>query len=715
MGFLNPFLLFGVLSAAVPLLIHLWSRRQARTVEFSAFRFLLEAHRRTVRRFQLEHWLLLALRMLLLVCVAVALARPVVRAGGWFARARARTCAVVVLDNSASMGYRGVNGTAFEQGKARALDVLRSLQQGDEAGVVLMSDEPVSLFEPPSTQLGDVRQAIRSAPLTSRRTRVEGAVSRALGLLKRSSAPNRELYVISDFAQTAWNLSALDTGDARAFLVPVGDGESANASVQAVRSTNPIVAVNLPVAFAVTIRNWGETPMTQRTFEFLADDEVRASRVLTIPPQSEIQERVTHTFDTSGLHTIRVRLDNDRLTGDDVRALVVRVVGGVNATVVGSDTLYLTLGLNPNVPGEPNARAAIQPVAVPLAAFAGTSLDAADILFLQNPSLNDARMLARMENYLLNGGICVVCLGNASASFRGVEWLPVESDGVIRFAKPAKLRPMASEPATQRLFDVFVGEPWTKPSGPNFYQAHRLRVGGSARVLARFDDGTPALVDAAVKRGRLIVLNSPASRSEWSNLPLSPLFVPLIQQIALSAIAESVPMPASLEVGDGYERALSATDPVSIRVTTPDGQSRTVARSSDGTRVAFAETETTGVYRLSSAENGGVGDGFADAFAVNAPVEESDVTPASPEVIEAAFREKPVWLTDGVAPESDFGVALQERRLGRELSGYFLIAALLLALSESLLSNRLRLGDESSGSVVAGAIRVARSGQGGSA
>lgn len=686
MGFLNPFFLFGLLSAAVPVVIHFWSRRQARAVEFSTLRFLLEAHRRTVRRFQLEHWLLLMLRMLLLICFSLALARPVVRAGGWFARARAQTCAVILLDNSASMGYRGVEGTAFERGKARALEVLRSLQPGDEAGVILMSDRPVSFLEPPSTQRSEAQQAIRTATLTSRRTRVEGAVAYAMGLLRRSSAPNRELYLISDFAQTAWNLSALDTEGAQVFLLPVGEGDNANASIETVRLLSPFVAVNLPVTFSVTIRNWGDQAMPQRTLEFLVDEEVRGSRVLAIPPRSEIQERIPHTFDTPGIHAVRFRLDEDRLPEDDIYHLAVRVMGEVPATVVGNDPLYLTLALRPD--GEPGVRTAIQPTAVSPAAWRGVSFGT--VLFFQNPFLGDLQTRTALEGHLLNGGISVLCLGNAAGSFRGVEWLPMESEGVFSFKKPVKLRPVTEDSYARQLFGVFEEDAWLKPSAPNFYRAHRLRVKGSARVLARFDDGTPALVDVPVKRGRVFLLNSPADRSEWSNLPLSPLFVPLIQQITLTAVAELTPPPLFLAVGDRYERPLSPTEPVSVRVTTPAGQSHLLA--ADGGRLTFSETETTGIYRLASAEERNTHGDFSDAFAVNVPVEESDVTPARPEVVESAFREKPTWLNEGATP--DFGAALQERRLGRELSGYFLALVLLLALGESLLSNRLRGGEE---------------------
>ena len=126
MGFLNPFFLVGILAAGVPLLIHLWSRRRARTIDFSAIRFLVEAHRRSVRRFQLEQWFILLLRALALVCLSLALARPVVHGGAMFAGAQLRTAAAIVLDASASMGYRGVDGVPLDNGRDEAVFVERN-------------------------------------------------------------------------------------------------------------------------------------------------------------------------------------------------------------------------------------------------------------------------------------------------------------------------------------------------------------------------------------------------------------------------------------------------------------------------------------------------------------------------------------------------------------------------------------------------------------
>ncbi len=75
-GFAN-FLLLGWLAAAsVPILIHLWNKRQYREVSWAAIEYLLAAMRKNSRRMRIEQLLLLAVRTLLVVLLVLAVAQP---------------------------------------------------------------------------------------------------------------------------------------------------------------------------------------------------------------------------------------------------------------------------------------------------------------------------------------------------------------------------------------------------------------------------------------------------------------------------------------------------------------------------------------------------------------------------------------------------------------------------------------------------------------
>ena len=172
MAFLNPLFLFGLFAAAIPLMIHLWSRRQAVTVDFSSLMFLVVAHRQNVRRLQLKQLLILLLRMLIVALIALALARPFLTLGLPLASIRAKTDVVIVLDNSYSMGYQDVDGKWFDDAKSIATDVLKSLRHGDSAALILMSDIARPEFRQLTPDIESVIQTIQEAEVSYRGTNV---------------------------------------------------------------------------------------------------------------------------------------------------------------------------------------------------------------------------------------------------------------------------------------------------------------------------------------------------------------------------------------------------------------------------------------------------------------------------------------------------------------------------------------------------------------
>src|SRR5438093_2292989 len=107
------------LAAALPLLIHLWSRRKHREEPWAAMAFLLAALRKNARRIQLEQWILLAVRTGILLLFALALADPQLSIlSAWAGGASSgQTHVVLVIDGSYSMDYRRDEKSRFEAAK----------------------------------------------------------------------------------------------------------------------------------------------------------------------------------------------------------------------------------------------------------------------------------------------------------------------------------------------------------------------------------------------------------------------------------------------------------------------------------------------------------------------------------------------------------------------------------------------------------------------
>src|SRR5437867_3310801 len=140
MAFLNPLLLFGIGAVSVPIVIHLLTKRKIKRVVWAAMQFLRPVVQRNQRRINLEDLILLALRCLLLMLLALALARPALRKAGAFFSGRGAQTAVIAIDNSASMSATDGVSSRFEKAKKAAEQLIDALPAGSSAAVLFCSD-----------------------------------------------------------------------------------------------------------------------------------------------------------------------------------------------------------------------------------------------------------------------------------------------------------------------------------------------------------------------------------------------------------------------------------------------------------------------------------------------------------------------------------------------------------------------------------------------
>ena len=140
MTFLNPAVLFGLLAASIPILIHLFNLRKLKRIEFSTLAFLKELQKNKIRKVKLKQWILLALRVLIILFLVLAFARPTLKGlaiGG--TTSAAKTTAVFIIDDTFSMSVIDNQGSLLNQAKATAKSLLKNFQEGDEAALILVS------------------------------------------------------------------------------------------------------------------------------------------------------------------------------------------------------------------------------------------------------------------------------------------------------------------------------------------------------------------------------------------------------------------------------------------------------------------------------------------------------------------------------------------------------------------------------------------------
>jgi hypothetical protein len=504
-SFLYPAFLIGALAIALPIVLHFLRRDEAPEVRFSAVRLLRQTPVDRSRRRRLRDMLLLAARVAALLLLAAAFARPYVQG------AAPLPLRVVAIDRSFSMG----GDARF----ARALDLARAAVDaaaGTRVAVIAFDTRAETMAEPGGA--GEARAALARV-----RTGAGGTNYRALLDAVRdlaAGAPGR-LVIVTDLQQSGWE------GDARPALpsdwtVEVRDvgPVSSNVAISALRAERDRV-------FA-TVRNEG-SDRRRGTMRLVSDGktageaeyalEARESREIPVP------------LPASNLPAITVAIDDaDGLAPDNERHLLLGSGRVPKALVIASGDrpgFYVSRALQTSL-GEEGA---IEADVVPGARVSAMTPD--EVAGYPAIALLSTRGLDR------KGRETVAAQVRRGAGLFVAASPDLEIDVLRSMAEwdpPLEIVPQTEQRLTLAATDL--RHPIFRPFGALAANLGQARFDRSWRVgpagwatVARFSNGSPALLERALGSGRVVLFASDVDR-RWNDLPLHPGFVPL----ALEAI-----------------------------------------------------------------------------------------------------------------------------------------------------------------------------------
>src|SRR5262245_29026655 len=180
MTFLHPWAVaLGVAAAALPLAIHWLTRPRPVRLPLSTIRFVQEAVRQRRARHRLRDYVVLALRTVAILCLAWAVARPLIGAQQANAQTDEGTISrVVILDVSQSMAAEAGGVQVFERARAVAARHLEE-QSGLQANVILAGSTAKAPFERLSSNLGALREEVANAKPRPERLQLQAAINLA--------------------------------------------------------------------------------------------------------------------------------------------------------------------------------------------------------------------------------------------------------------------------------------------------------------------------------------------------------------------------------------------------------------------------------------------------------------------------------------------------------------------------------------------------------
>ena len=167
-GLASGWMLLWAAAAGIPIAIHFLTRRRQRTVSWAAMNLLLEVVQREAKRLRLEQLIILALRVAILLTLAIALARPYLdqmSPGDNLPSRRPPRLWVIGIDTSYSMGYRHGDESRFELAKRLARKAISSGQPGDAYSLLQLGDPCQAIIRRPTFDQTSALQELRRLPL----------------------------------------------------------------------------------------------------------------------------------------------------------------------------------------------------------------------------------------------------------------------------------------------------------------------------------------------------------------------------------------------------------------------------------------------------------------------------------------------------------------------------------------------------------------------
>ena len=655
MSVLAPLYFFGALAIGAPILFHLIRRQPRGQVEFSSLMFLQPTPPRLTRRSRLDNWLLLLMRALALLLIAAAFARPFLRSAALSDLQAPARRIVMVIDTSASMQREDL----WQQALNQAGEVIDDLSAGDQLAIVAFDRRPrVLLGYEQATQLtidqlkSSARSALKDVSPSWQPTHMGLAMSFAADL-----AANYEPDSDSSDGEEV-DRSSLRGGPSHMILI---------SDMQQGAQIESLQSYAWPDQMALDIRRVKPKSPTNAFARILQGRDKSEDR-----PENESgrrqKDRLRIRVETSqSSESARFRLAWSTKSGQEVSSLPVQVPPGetrvVRMPIPNPDVTSLVLRDDDH--NFDNQRYLVSPQPESLSLLYVGADDVAETgasenadqqresllhylrlipldnvrrqvsIEVQSPkdlnvadanktplvvlaSLVEAETADKLKSYIDGGGRVLVVLRDEKSvamqpvlqRISGSQQLQISEAEVDDYAMLSQIdfsSPLFASMADPKFNDFTKIHIWS----------HRSITGTDDwSVLAKFDDGQPALLEQSIGKGTLWLLATGWQPSA-SQLALSTKFPPLV--FNFFSPGESVQGATDdYTVGGTFEFQPSAT----ARIGTPDG-SQIRFQSEDDLHVI----DRPGIYYLQEGD-------AVRAFAVNLELAESRTEPLGEDALE---------------------------------------------------------------------------------
>ncbi|MEZ5327841.1 MAG: BatA domain-containing protein [Verrucomicrobiales bacterium] len=655
MSFLFPWFLAGLVGLVAPILFHFRQKQTKDVTKFSSLMFLETAPVKQRTQSQIQHWLLLITRCLIIALIALAFTRPFFRSAIAALSGEPPEKVVVLLDRSASMKRTGL----WEEAVARVTEIVGSLKPSDLVQISAYDSSVTPVFSfADSKETGNgrddkIQELLKDLEPTWESTDLGRALVHAAEAIEQGEntegEPDSELsegegrvVVVSD-AQEGSDIDQL-----KAFLWPekielefenlTAKGVT-NASIQLLPEARGLSHVKQQSSRYFRVENSLKSGTDMFTVRWRNADLTSASEALTIKVPPGETEVLKAPGTTTGVPAPILELAGDDHDFDNRAYTEAIAAQQLRVLYVGSEPdndpqtalFFLRRALFPTRTLTPELTKKL-----PDDTFEPDVVRLFDLIVIASDGpLANAGVF---RDYVENGGRVLFLMHAPEAAaalgdLLGIEGLTATAGNVTDY------RLLGAINRRHPLLAAFADARYGDFSNVHFWQYRKLDDSKipDAGVLSRFDNGDPAWILTPKGQGTVLTFTSSWKRAD-SQLALSTKFIPLLYAVLSNQAAATdtgtfvhvgEPFPVNIPPSEEGEAQPPAGSVVGT-VTAPDDSITSVTADDAG---VFRNTTMPGLYSVT------VGD-QTSVVAVNLDPNESEIDPLDTEIIRKMVEPK---------------------------------------------------------------------------
>ncbi|MGN6640015.1 MAG: BatA domain-containing protein, partial [Mucilaginibacter sp.] len=314
MQFLYPAFLFALITLVIPVIIHLFNFRRYQKTYFSNVQFLKEIQEQQASRRNLKERLILASRLLALLFLVLAFARPYIP-GANIENADKQQAVSIFVDNSYSMQTLNKEGSLLDEARRRAKEIASAYNINDRFQLLTQDFEGKHQRLLSRDEFNDAVDAIK---ISSQSRGLQQIADRQRELLDEQHGSLRSAYIISDFQKNMADNKVVKTDSSlRYSLIQLKASELPNVAVDSVWLLNAVHRPDESEKLVVKLHNYAGEKAEKIPLKLTINGAQKAQGSFSIRPRAVQTDTLSFSGLQSGWQKGEIQLQDNPVTFDN--------------------------------------------------------------------------------------------------------------------------------------------------------------------------------------------------------------------------------------------------------------------------------------------------------------------------------------------------------------------------------------------------------------